>query len=401
MAGSAADRARLRAAKRKHKGVKDSSMPPKKSSKRNLPEKPKKKKAKKAKKPKKKFLSSSSSGSSEVASSSSSSSSLDSSSSDDYSSPDKKKLNKKALDMDLLEVLWPREDRPDILQDKKKLKGLSMTKLMKMKELYEKEQTKKGLGTAVHGKDKLPSSTKFAAAKDNCTTKLHPARFLCMPLVEPKEYWNLVPTGRSAIYRHLPLQHLGVDDVPEATVVKLHDRKVPVELDALARDVKDVKQAQLAVHAYVIVMRVLHPIDMGPAVLQLVLAQASYGEGLGDNAKNKLLLIKRFFEEAVRENCGRAVRKEPPMSFEQAQAKWVKLAAAQYPHLGISKLSTQLAAMGGATNGKSGQQASGGPKKAGGGAQQQAAKPNQGKLFTRFDLLLGNSLMALTIWVGL
>ena len=51
--------------------------------------------------------------------------------------------------------------------------------------------------------------------------------------------------------------------MPEATIVKLHDRKVPVDLDMMAKEVKDMKQVQLAVCSCVAVMRNLHPINMG------------------------------------------------------------------------------------------------------------------------------------------
>lgn len=330
------------------------------------------------------MLSSSSSAGSDSDSSDSSSNSSRFSSSlseDSDSSPSRKKRSKKMLDLDLLEVLWPKEDRPDKLQSKSTIKHMSLSKLMKMKEIFDKEQAKRGLGVAVHGKDKPPKSQRFKEQRDNGTTKLHPARFLCMPFSEPKEYWNLVPTGRSQIYRHLPMQHLGVEDTPEATIVKLHDRKVPVDLDMMARDVKDLKQAQLAVANYVTIMRILHPIDMGPATIQLVLIHASFGENLGDNLKNRLLLVKRFFEESARENSGRAVRKEPPMTFEQVQAKWVKIAASIYPNLGLSKFSAQLAAMGSSDGAKNSQQQAGSnSQKQTGSKQQQPPKQAKGKI---------------------
>lgn len=292
-------------------------------------EKEKQKTKKKSKKDKKKESSASSASSSSDSSPSSSSSSSDTSSSDSASESDssasssaknsskKKKGKGKSIDLELLEVLWPREDRPRKLQSKKVLKDLSMTKLMKMKELFEKEQEKKGLGAAIFSKDRKPKARKYKKMTDDGEKKLHPARFESMPRVDPKEYWDLVPTNRPEIFRHMPLQHLGIDDMPESTVVKMHDRKVPVELDMMAREVKTMRQAQMAVCNYVTVLRCLHPIDMGGMTIQLVLTEAGWAETIGETDKIKLAVVKRFFDDSVRDNSGRAVRKQPPMDYEQ------------------------------------------------------------------------------------
>ena len=334
--------------------------------------------AAKAAKKKVKCLPSSSSSSSSSSSPSSSSSSDSSSSSSSDSSSDsdeqhhKKKKSKKArkgkkkgLDLDLLELLWATEDRPAKLQDKKVVMKMSMSKFYKTKELFEKEQARKGIGVSVFGRDKKPKEKKFKSAKDDGEKCLHPARFVRMPMVEPAAYWTDVPTCHAEIYRHLAVEHLGVEGVPEGTIIKLHDRKIPVDLDMMGSKVEDMRQAQVAVCHYVTIMRNLHPIDMGPTTVQLVLTEVGWGEALGDSDKTRLQLVKRFFEECARDNCSRAVRQQPPMDHEKVKARWLKTVATVCPHLAMVNVGQNMVAMGAAGKGNGGQNAKQVPGKQG------------------------------------
>ena len=175
-----------------------------------------------------------------------------------------RKGKRRCVDWELLEDLWPIEDRPRRLKEKRAVKGMSMGQLMRIKEQYEKENEKKGLGSAVYGRDKKPKAKKFKAQKDDGEKKLHPARFKILLRVAPAKFWRHVPTGRSEVYRHLPLQHLGVDGVAESTIVKLHNRKVPVELAMLRKEpVAEVRHVEQAVWNYVLILRSLHPADHG------------------------------------------------------------------------------------------------------------------------------------------
>ena len=49
--------------------------------------------------------------------------------------------------------MWPRDQRPKHLQSKEIVNSLSLGKLLQYKEHYEKEAEKKGLGSAVFGRD--------------------------------------------------------------------------------------------------------------------------------------------------------------------------------------------------------------------------------------------------------
>jgi hypothetical protein len=206
------------------------------------------------------------------------------------------------MDWELLEELWPVEDRPPTLQSRKMVQKqkLTIADLMGLKEQFVKEQEKKGVGSAVFGKDRKPKKIKFPAMKDDGEKRLHPARFVGLPRVEPRSYWDQVPAAERDIYRHVPLQHLGVEEVAESTVVKMHNRRVPVDLEGFVRECKDCKQVQMAVFNYVAVLRSLHPVDYGGMVIMQVLIEAAWGESLG-NEKQRVAVMKRF----LRKWCGR------------------------------------------------------------------------------------------------
>ena len=78
----------------------------------------------------------------------------------------------------------------------------------------------------------------------------------------------------------------------------------------------------IAAYNYVVVMRYLHPQDMGPeAMFRVLLDKVLFSAMLISPD-----LIKQFFLSVVDENCGRAVRTEPPMSHQECLARWAELA---------------------------------------------------------------------------
>jgi len=290
--------------------------------KRKAPEKNPKEGKKKAKK-RKVDSDTSSTASSSSDSDDSATSSSDSSSSSSPPSSDEKHSRKKGgartVDMDLLEELWATEDRPKKLQSRAGLKGYTIPKLMKLKEQFVKETEKKGLGTAIYGRDKKPKSNRYKKMKDDGDLKLHPARFASLPVSEPKKYWDMVPTCKIDVYRHIPLQHLGVKNVPEATIVKMHNRKAPVELAMLRKEVTEVRHVQEAVYNYVAVLRSLHPMDHAGLAIQKTLIDADWCRHIGTDDKQRVAIMKNFFDDTAKENSGRAVRREPPLDTEQVR----------------------------------------------------------------------------------
>jgi hypothetical protein len=130
---------------------------------------------------------------------------------------------------------------------------------------------------------------------DDGEKKLHPAWFVGLPRVDPKQYWDQVPAAAVEIYRHVPLTHHGVEGVAEQAIVKMHNRRVPVDLDGMLKDCKNCRQVQLGVFNYVAVLRSLYPVDYGGLVIMRVLIESGWGENLGSE-KQRVTLMKKFFD---------------------------------------------------------------------------------------------------------
>ncbi len=159
------------------------------------------------------------------------------------------------------------------------------------------------MGVAVFGRDKKRRAKKYKAMKDDGLGKLHPARFERLPFSDPAKWWKMVPEKRDEIYRHIRLEHYGAQ-VSEATIVRLHDRRVMVELDMFmkgsvmkggekAGEVADVKRLQEAVANYAAVMQILWPPDYATAVITRVLVETRWGESMEDD-KLRSYVAKRF-----------------------------------------------------------------------------------------------------------
>jgi len=133
---------------------------------------------------------------------------------------------------------------------------------------------------------------------------------------------------------------------------------------------------------YATIQRYLHPLDMGGMTIPIVLTEAGWAEAAGESEKQRVVAVKKFFEEAVKENCNRAARREPPMSYEQAKARWVRFITNLYPQLSMAAASHQAAAMGGqkSSGGGSGAGRSGGANSSGtssGRSGQTSQRPGQ------------------------
>lgn len=180
-----------------------------------------------------------------------SSSSSDSGSSSDSSQPDdssaeaegedmtaEQQKEKLALDKKwrVLNGLWPKENRPLSLQKKEDIKELSLDLLMVCKAEYRREEEERA-GTEKCGRDKKLKATKYKAMTDDGERKFHPARWERLPAVDPAKYCRKWPVKREPIFRHIPLQHYGIEgQVAEGTIVRMHNRATPVELDAMTRE---------------------------------------------------------------------------------------------------------------------------------------------------------------------
>jgi hypothetical protein len=273
------------------------------------------------------------------------------------------------VNWDLINEMWPIANRPRHLQKRRVVERMELGQLMKFKEHFEKEAEKKGLGAAACGTDLKAKKVKYAAMTDDSFKRLHPARFSRQPLAVPKKYWKDVPQKRGEIFRHFPLAHYGAEgQVNEATIVKMHDRQVAIELDMLARcnfgkemkpgekapwtEATEVKHMQEAVLNFATMLHAIWPADYSGLVILRVLVEARWGEVAGEDEKKRLMLVKKFFGDTVRENAGRAVRKEPPLDYVQTKAKWTRAMEAVFPQYNTFG---SLLLMGGGAGGSKGQ----------------------------------------------
>jgi len=247
--------------------------------------------------------------------------------------------------------MWAYESRPKLLQDKKRVEGMSIAEISQFKAHFDKEEEKKGVGCAVFGKDKRLEPVKIKKGTDDGERKLSRARFeLRMPICAPKKYWHKVPKKRE-VFRHMPLSHLGLEgQVSETTVVRMHDRRVPVTLDMLykANAFKEVKTAgeswiepteirhlQEAILNYSVILWAIWPFDYAGFVIQRVLVEANWGRAAGESERQRVQLVRRYFDEIMRENSGRVVRGQPPLSYEEAKAKWIRGLEAVFPGMSV------------------------------------------------------------------
>ena len=189
----------------------------------------KKKSKKKAKTPPPSSSSSSSEDSSSDSSGSSDSSS-DSSSENEDSGGKKKKSKKKKKGLSNFEkiaTIFPYSERPPELKNKDIVNKMSMNEIEAMFNMTKSREKSLGaqkLFQAVNSDVKHPK-IKFKSAKDNCTTKLHPARFLRKPITSPDQWAKDMPIQRTPVIRQLPLEFTGThDQVAERTIEILHDR---------------------------------------------------------------------------------------------------------------------------------------------------------------------------------
>ena len=189
----------------------------------------KKKSKRKEKTPPPSSSSSSSEDSSSGSSDSSDSSSSESSSESEDSGSKKKKRKKKKKGLSNFEkiaTIFPYSERPPELKNRKLVNQMSMSEIEAMFNMTKSREKSLGaqkLFQAVNSDVKHPK-VKLKKGKDNCTNKLHPARFLRKPITSPDQWYKEMPLQRTPVIRQLPLEFTGThDQVAERTIEILHD----------------------------------------------------------------------------------------------------------------------------------------------------------------------------------
>ena len=212
---------------RKHAASRTGKQQGKKRAKTSPKAKRRRAKTDKRRREKSRSASASSSGSSHESSSSS-----DESTSSDSESPastGSKPPGRRVKDdkWPILNDTWPIETRPAYLRDREYVNRQSWRTLHALQDRYEKEAERRGFGAAIFGKDQKLKKVKFSKKADDGYTKLHPARWLRLPMAPPDKYWKRVPRAHEQRFRHLHLAHYGAkSQINEKIILGMHDRQV-------------------------------------------------------------------------------------------------------------------------------------------------------------------------------
>ena len=259
--------------------------------------------------------------------------------------------NVAASNWSLLASIWPVDERPENLRREEVVNAIDFTNLLAMAK-YNKEvnySTSSGASKTSFTKDTLPSTTLFKEGRDDAVKKLHPARFLRLPLANPKKWWGKMPTVRSHKYRNIPLKFTGCHgQVSEKTIEAAHDRANAHQLkhfygenltvsskpfkkierkddeglstitDYLWEDPATLGQVQDAMINYQAVTQQLWPYDMTPTILMKILNKYKWCQA-AETHKDKVQAATAFFNSVMRENAGRAVRAETIMDFTKME----------------------------------------------------------------------------------
>jgi hypothetical protein len=269
-----------------------------------------------------------------------------------------------------LGALWAVEQRPPFLRHRATVNSHTMKELMKMEKMYRNQDRKMGKADRLFTKDPVLPVELIKEGKDNRRTKFHEASFLRLPIVEPEEYYEEVPTCREPIYRHIPLKHCGAENaVNELVVVRMHDRGTPVTLkmfhgknyakrpgaEAVSLDggweaPMKMRFIQEALENHSVVSRSLWPMDYTPNVIQRVLIRNNWG-GVGETDAVKASLITDFFDDLMTENAALATQGKEPADFRRGKELWAEVCERHGVGQGTSNVQGKGAAGGGGSSG--------------------------------------------------
>ena len=187
--------------------------------------------------------SSSDDSSSDSDSSSGSGYSSDSSSKKKKKKSAKKKRRKGLTNFEKIATIFPYSERPPELKDEDAVNRMSMHEIESMFNMAKSREKSLGaqkLFQAVNSDIKHPK-IKFKKQKDNCTSKLHAARFQRKPITSVEQWADKIPLQRTPVIRQLPLEFTGThDQVAERTIEILHDRSKAPTLKEFASGNADV-----------------------------------------------------------------------------------------------------------------------------------------------------------------
>jgi len=229
---------------------------------------------------------------------------------------------------------------------------------------HREREEKMGAGKAVFHKDQKQRKTKYKKFTDDGVKKLHEARHNRLPTGDPSDWADQVPVKREQTMKNLYMTHygLGQGQVDTKTIVKLHDRRVAVELDELCRgsslrtggDAAEVWKLKEGAFNYINIMHKLWPTDPAAQIIYRVLEEYRWGMIAGDDKKLRANMVRRFFNEATEENAGRAVIRGLCLTFEEGRAKWLRMVEREFPQTAGMSSGARTGTAGGRSSGQSG-----------------------------------------------
>ena len=208
---------------------------------------------------------------------------------------------------------------------------------------HREREEKMGAGKAVFHKDQKQRKTKYRKFTDDGILKLHEARHSRLPTGDPSDWADQMPVKREQIMKNLHMTHygLGQGQIDTKTIVKLHDRRVAVEIDELCRgsslrvngDAAEVWKLKEGAFNYINIMHKLWPTDPAAQIIYRVLEEYRWAVIAGDDKKLRANMVRQFFNTATEENAGRAVIRSQCLSFEEGRAKWLRMVEREFPQM--------------------------------------------------------------------
>ena len=247
-----------------------------------------------------------------------------------------------------LSLFWPESERPEgPLRDREWVNQQQFADLLNIHTKIEaKEKKETSNGASAFRADKKPSTKLFSEEEDDYFEKLHPARFLRMPLSSPEVYWKDIPYRREEIYKNINLTHTGAEgQVSDRTITLVHDRRNPLLLKYFHRlnasvtskplraeskrdgnsmafvtdfcwaEIDSAKHVIDAIINFNIINSTIWPYDQtGQLLLKLYNRYGNFP--YGNTEKERINLFSTHFARVSEVNCSRACRNECPLPYE-------------------------------------------------------------------------------------
>ena len=252
---------------------------------------------------------------------------------------------------DALEKFWPYEDRPEHLQDKETVALMSIQELKEVKGAYDQsgEDTVGRKGNLI--RDVKPKEIKFREGKDDHFGQLHQARWLRLPLDDMNTWWHKTPVKRNEIYLSMDLEATGCHNaLADRTISEMHDRRnqmtlkkfmtenvsvssrpkvetktleegsTSTSIDLNWQKPTSLSQVMEAVHNYVGINHWLYPFcPNGLNILRLMNKYQWLIVARGNEDRNRVELVKTFFNLAMKKLANAANNNKPIASYKELE----------------------------------------------------------------------------------